>query len=199
MTLTKICPACKIEKPLAEFSRQVGYRGGFRHQCKACRSAYQRAYNKTDRAKVLVKVRGPQAQKRRSQKRRAHGGRELDLKSKYGMTQVQFEAVLTEQGGCCAICRTSNPRGRYNRFHVDHCHETGGIRGLLCHKCNMALGIFGDTLQGVMRVVAYLERPSLHMLNANQLTALNRKTGRRLLTDSRKSLLTALVPTMQGD
>lgn len=64
--------------------------------------------------------------------------RRHSLKSKYGITIEEFDLLLEKQNYCCAICKTDTPGGRGN-FHVDHNHETGVVRGLLCHLCNVAL------------------------------------------------------------
>ncbi len=70
-------------------------------------------------------------------------------------------AMLEAQGGRCALCGVPiallKERGK-RCAHVDHCHETNVVRGLLCVLCNTALGRFGDTVEKVRRVVAYLER-----------------------------------------
>jgi hypothetical protein len=58
--------------------------------------------------------------------------------SAYDLTIEEFEAMLAAQGGVCAIC-AGPPGGRWNRLFVDHDHETGKVRGLLCHLCNAAL------------------------------------------------------------
>jgi hypothetical protein len=63
---------------------------------------------------------------------------------KYGITEQQFNEMFVAQGERCAICGTSDPRDRWGRFHIDHCHETGRVRGLLCGPCNIALGHMND-------------------------------------------------------
>lgn len=63
------------------------------------------------------------------------------LRVNYGMTLDDYENMKASQGGKCAICQRDKPGGRGD-FHVDHDHGTGAVRGLLCVKCNMALGWF---------------------------------------------------------
>src|SRR6266496_2487695 len=65
----------------------------------------------------------------------------------YGLTPEEFDTLLASQDGRCAICRSETPKSRRNgTWCVDHDHETGRIRGLLCTACNRALGLFGDDL-----------------------------------------------------
>lgn len=81
---------------------------------------------------------------------------------KYGITLVEFNSMLSEQGGACAICR--NPEdvdkkrnGRPDALSVDHDHATGRIRGLLCSGCNRMLGIMNDDPNLIRSAAAYLE------------------------------------------
>jgi len=69
-----------------------------------------------------------------------------------------FDAMLQQQGGLCAICR-SGDLGRKNsgRLAIDHCHTTGAVRGLLCHRCNSLLGHAKDNIETLQRAIAYLE------------------------------------------
>ena len=81
------------------------------------------------------------------------------LKHKYGITGEQYAEMLEAQGGVCAICgRECQSR---NRLAVDHCHETGKVRGLLCAHCNRALGMLGDSVNVLTAAVRYLERSEL--------------------------------------
>ncbi len=85
--------------------------------------------------------------------------RAANLLKNFGITPADFDHLLDEQGGLCAICRSDTPGGR-GRFHVDHCHLTNKIRGLLCTRCNTGLGQFGDDPDRLRSATAYLE---LHM------------------------------------
>lgn len=78
---------------------------------------------------------------------------EYHLLKKYGITQQQRAAMVLAQGGRCALC-DEIPKV----LVVDHCHETGVIRGMLCIRCNLGLGRFGDNVEGLKRAIAYLER-----------------------------------------
>ncbi|QCW23048.1 hypothetical protein [Synechococcus phage S-B05] len=83
--------------------------------------------------------------------------REKDLKSKYGITLNEYDDMLTRQNYKCAICGTDDTTfSNGKRFHVDHCHTTGKVRGLLCGKCNVALGHIGDNIDTLSRMINYL-------------------------------------------
>lgn len=82
------------------------------------------------------------------------------LKLKYGISQEQFDAMLAEQNGGCALCDSREPGGRGQRFHVDHCHVSGKVRQLLCNACNHMLGCARDRPDVLRKAAAYLERHS---------------------------------------
>ena len=65
--------------------------------------------------------------------------------------------MLDEQDGKCAICDTNEPGGRFNTFHIDHCHTTGVVRGLLCSKCNHAIGLLNDCPTTIRTAANYVE------------------------------------------
>ena len=76
---------------------------------------------------------------------------------KYGITPEEYQLKLVAQGNTCAICRASNPGPRCRFFAVDHDHNSGRIRGLLCNKCNRVLGLAGDSVIWLREAIAYLE------------------------------------------
>lgn len=75
------------------------------------------------------------------------------LALRYGLSVDQWDALLVEQGGRCALCLEPNPD-----LAVDHCHKTGNVRGLLCRFCNRAISLWGDDLAGAERLVTYMRR-----------------------------------------
>jgi hypothetical protein len=70
-----------------------------------------------------------------------------------------FNAMLAVQGGVCKIC-SRPPRDKKKRLHVDHCHKTGKIRGLLCLHCNVMIGKAEDDPKRLERAAAYLTSQS---------------------------------------
>lgn len=78
--------------------------------------------------------------------------RRTKLKHRYGLSFEQYQELFLKQDGKCACC---NERAAVD---VDHCHDTGKVRGLLCRSCNVGLGQLGDSVEGLRRAIAYLEK-----------------------------------------
>lgn len=76
----------------------------------------------------------------------------------YGMTVDDYDRLLADQGGGCAICG-GEAGGRWGRFFVDHDHSTGAVRGLLCLRCNRAIGLLNDDPEVAERLARYLSYP----------------------------------------
>jgi hypothetical protein len=102
--------------------------------------------------------------KRKNPDRAAVIARRGLLKRKYDLTLAEFDAMLEEQGGRCAICRTDDPgahkrrKGARGVFAVDHDHITGKRRGLLCSECNSGIGKLGDSTERLEAALQYLKR-----------------------------------------
>lgn len=71
---------------------------------------------------------------------------------RYGLTEIEFAVIEASQQGVCLICQQF-----CENMHVDHCHSTGKVRGLLCPQCNVGLGSFRDDPIRLKRAIAYLE------------------------------------------
>lgn len=160
----KICQKCGKGKPIDEFYRMTGMRDGYRNECKRCNldaQAERHRLNPTparDRAKQW-KVDNPEREAARQAAYRASGRKGISdrksyLKRKYGITPEEYDRLLAEQDGRCAICRR-RPRDDIS-FHVDHDHVTGRVRGLLCFPCNNALGDFDDSPVVLARAADYV-------------------------------------------
>lgn len=85
------------------------------------------------------------------------------LRRRYGMTPEDYEALVESQGGVCAICGQSetatDPKvGTIRSLAVDHCHQTGRVRGALCFRCNTTIGKVGESIELLERAIAYLRR-----------------------------------------
>jgi len=92
--------------------------------------------------------------------RRRPNDRANNLLKKYGMSVAEYDEMHYAQQGCCAICETPETLvrgGRVIRLSVDHCHDTGRIRALLCNFCNTALGKMKDNAALLRRAAAYVE------------------------------------------
>lgn len=129
----KTCRKCGHSKPLVEMV-SAG-KDKWATLCKLCRKAHERARYAASKAVVT-------------------NNRRKMLKSKWGMEPADFDRMLAEQGGACAVC--SGPTKAGHHYCIDHCHTTGKIRGLLCHDCNMGIGKLGDTAASVAKALAYL-------------------------------------------
>lgn len=75
--------------------------------------------------------------------------------AKYGLTFKTYEDLLKKQNYSCAICGTKTPTKR--GFHIDHCHTSNKVRGLLCHHCNTGLGNFKDNIALLYKAGLYLK------------------------------------------
>jgi|SRR5579859_491325 len=84
--------------------------------------------------------------------------RDQELWRKYKIRTVDFEVMLQAQEGRCAVCRTDEYVGPGRRPHVDHDHKTGKVRGLVCVRCNVLLGMAQDQRERFLAAIHYLEK-----------------------------------------
>lgn len=79
------------------------------------------------------------------------------IKQRYGITPEQWEQMFEDQGRRCAICNSDHPKIKTGRWATDHCHASLGVRGILCHSCNVGLGNFKDNPAFLRAAAEYLE------------------------------------------
>lgn len=151
-----ICPKCN-ERPTAGRS---GY-------CRECKAAHNSAYRKDNREliyslrKAWLEKRPGYMNKYRSNRykydpiKRKIARRNHLLKS-YGLTESQFNAMIEKQNFKCASC--GDPTPTTLKAKIDHCHTTGIVRGLLCHNCNVSIGLMRDDPAKIKKLAAYLIR-----------------------------------------
>jgi Recombination endonuclease VII len=125
----KRCPCCGESKPLEDFPRNRRTKDGLAAYCKPCHNA-----------------------KGRASRERSGGARKYHLWLRYGLTLDDVDRLLTSQAGVCAICGARDPQ------HVDHDHDSGRVRGLLCFNCNGGLGQFKDNASNLRRAADYLDQ-----------------------------------------
>lgn len=75
---------------------------------------------------------------------------------KLGVTEDRYQKLFAAQDGRCAIC-SRREEGKFAKLCADHCHESGKFRGLLCNRCNQALGLMGDSILALQAAIRYLE------------------------------------------
>lgn len=158
----KRCSKCGERKPRREFYAAKGGRDGLRGDCKECFAARAREWYSKNREKVIKRVAAWQAanperhaaKQREIRERRRDVNRDAHLRRNFGIGTPEYEALLKAQGGRCAIC--GRPPRKGSSLHVDHDHETGEVRGLLCFRCNGGLGQFAEDAERLQFAAEYL-------------------------------------------
>lgn len=103
---------------------------------RAKRTEYMRKYREENRESFNAMC---NASHKRNRVKNKDSVRNDHYKRNYGITLSDFNRMVIEQGNVCKICSTDTPKGQ-GTWHVDHCHETNKVRGLLCSNCNTKLG-----------------------------------------------------------
>lgn len=147
---TKTCTRCNVTKPLEEFAKNNRAKDGRHSRCKPCiaevardkrnedRDTYN-AYQREYRRKAVAEGRARPRDYRK----------EYLTQYRYGLSREEYEEIVNRP---CAIC------GDYfeGAMHLDHCHETGKVRGGLCRRCNTGLGMFKDDIHRLTEAIRYL-------------------------------------------
>ena len=144
----KRCSKCNEDKPLECFHTKGSYVDGepiYRSWCIECSK-------KDNLRRYKTKYKGLTHQK---------AGYRYTLKTRYGMSENEFQEMYSAQNGRCKVCETElgNVFDEVNgiRCNVDHCHSSGAVRGILCQGCNTGLGQFKDSIEVLEKAIRYLK------------------------------------------
>lgn len=139
--MERLCKKCDSTKPLSEFyvarKDKLPNPSAYNYECKSC--AKERV-----RARHLM-----------NPNRTKHN----DLMRMYGISLEEHNQMFEEQNGLCYLCNKPGD-GRWKKLCVDHDHETGKVRKLLCRSCNTALGQVGDNIELLTKMIEYLSNHS---------------------------------------
>jgi len=139
----KTCIACNTQKEKNEFYKSSkGCKNGLTARCKKCHGIQTKQWMQNNKDRI------PAYHRKHS------------LKGRYGISLDDFEQLKNKQLGKCAICGDipdETKPSQANKLHVDHCHERGNIRGLLCHLCNRGIGLFKENVETLHKAIDYLK------------------------------------------
>lgn len=147
---TKWCGACLQFRPVAQFHSHRKTFDGRQTRCKFCQAVNHETWRRKNLSHVAKKLR----EKRAEDPERF---RDYERRHNYGLAPGEFQKMLAGQNHQCAICRTDSPAPRSN-FAVDHDHETGIVRGLLCTNCNIGIGNLKHSETILLAAVSYLKK-----------------------------------------
>lgn len=132
----KQCRKCGEAKPASFFHKHSKTKDKLSPYCKSCANARASQHYKSNPFRRWC----------------------FNVKRLYGITAIQYFMILDQQGGKCAVCGGDEIDSKRNdRMPVDHCHETGRVRGILCTSCNRAIGLMKDNAAIMRKAATYLE------------------------------------------
>jgi len=133
-----VCKKCGVNKPLSEYYKTTDRKSGHKSICKQC-------------------IKENPLTEQRKQNMREYGVG-YHLKTKYNLSLIQYNEMLVKQNHKCAICGIDETEASKGKLVVDHCHTTNNIRELLCHHCNVSIGLLKESIQTLTKAIAYLDK-----------------------------------------
>ncbi len=140
------CSKCHLALPRNEFRRDKVKSNGLHSHCRICSRQTKEQTRGHDQE--LARARNKRWRDKHKYRR--------DINSKYGMSIRERQLLLIKQNHKCAICGIPEME-MMCRLSIDHCHKTGAVRGLLCKKCNLAIGNMMDNIGILQNAITYLE------------------------------------------
>lgn len=156
----KKCYRCKKEKELTEFSKDKSNKDQLTYDCKECRRKIHKIWYDENIDYVRKKSKEYQEYRKdyyNSPERKKHYQLKR-LQREFGLSPESYEQMLLIQDNKCAICEEDEKSTRNKNLSVDHCHETNQIRGLLCSRCNRAIGLLQDDEIILQKAIDYLKK-----------------------------------------
>lgn len=181
---TKICTKCKSEKPISDFRKDQYSTKGYHPHCRQCYNESQRKYRRNNKegvnnyAKNYYNENSERIHTMRKLRKNGedtshlHSKKEVFSNTKEGwkkiierkwkangildMSYERYEAMLESQDYSCLIC--SKQHTEEKKLFVDHCHNTGHVRGLLCNNCNNGMGKLKDSVELLEKAITYLKK-----------------------------------------
>ena len=150
--IKRMCSKCEDHKPSAEFYKRAS--GRLSNICKKCHAENGAVWRQNNPNKNREYYR---AAKKNDPIKLIEYNQYYHIYRKYGLSGDEFRRMYDERGGKCDICGYVTPIRGHDRINIDHCHDTGHIRGLLCRKCNSAIGFLSDDPLRLQSAVGYLE------------------------------------------
>jgi hypothetical protein len=144
---TKICSKCAIKKPLTSFHKNNFGKDGRYSHCINCKKIYKAKFYKENKVEA----------KNRYKKYYENNKETIEdsrLKRKYNITLNDKNTLLLKQNNKCVICKLELDNNI--KTHIDHCHKTNKVRGILCVNCNLGLGNFKDKEEYLYNAIEYL-------------------------------------------
>ena len=151
----KTCTKCKETKLLDSFNKCSSRKDGLQTSCRECSNENSKIWFVNCPSRKERNEKTKQWQKDNPEKV-SDLYRSWLIKTRYGLTQEQYDTVLKSQNGLCAICGTDDPGSNRKNWCVDHDHKTGRIRGLLCNNCNRGIGLLKEDLFVFESAMVYL-------------------------------------------
>jgi Rps23 Pro-64 3,4-dihydroxylase Tpa1-like proline 4-hydroxylase len=178
----KTCTKCGKTKPLIDFNKHAGRKDGYADRCKVCLCEDRKIYYSKNKEQIIeqqkeYKKLNEQICKERSLKYRERTREQAKQRAKtwysqnkerakktnrknklkqYGLTVDQYNQLIENQNNSCLICKKEF--SEQIKSHIDHCHASGKVRGILCQKCNQGIGLFYESLESLQSAIEYLKK-----------------------------------------
>jgi hypothetical protein len=149
----KVCSKCKQSKSLEEFDRHKSCTEQRRSHCKICRQANTKIWRQSNPKRSIEHT---EKYQRANPEKTKLDAWKYKIKQKFNLSKEEYDSILANQNGVCAICFKTCISGR--RLAVDHNHKTNKNRGLLCSNCNIGLGHLQEDIRILNSMIEYIKK-----------------------------------------